>query len=81
MTTCYFKNSKEALKRAREAGEQPDGWNCGITLSKRGKRLGYLPRRQGNRAMCHLESMQVIFFPGKKKFFINHTYPEAHPLE
>lgn len=37
MTTCYFKNSKEAIKRTREAGEQPDGWNCGITLSNEEK--------------------------------------------
>ena len=32
MTTYYFKNPEEALKRARMAGKQPGCWYGGITL-------------------------------------------------
>ena len=32
MTTYYFKNPEEALKRARQAGKQPGCWYGGITL-------------------------------------------------
>ena len=32
MTTYYFKNPDEALKRARLAGKQPGCWYGGITL-------------------------------------------------
>lgn len=32
MTTYYFKNPEEALKRAKAAGKRPGYWWCGITL-------------------------------------------------
>ena len=32
MTTYYFKNPGEALKRAKAAGKQPGYWYGGITL-------------------------------------------------
>ena len=32
MTTYYFKNPEEALKRAKAAGKQPGCWYGGITL-------------------------------------------------
>lgn len=32
MTTFYFKNPEEALKRAKAAGKQPGCWWGGITL-------------------------------------------------
>jgi hypothetical protein len=32
MTTYYFRNPEEALKRAKAAGKNPGCWYCGITL-------------------------------------------------
>ena len=32
MVTYYFKNSEEALKRAKAAGKKPGCWYGGITL-------------------------------------------------
>ena len=32
MTTYYFKNPEDALKRARKAGKQPGCWYGGISL-------------------------------------------------
>ena len=32
MTTYYFRNPEDALRRAKAAGKKPGCWYCGITL-------------------------------------------------
>ena len=47
MVTYYFKNSEEALRRAKAAGKKPGCWYGGITL-RSGKKV-IIPSRSSLR--------------------------------